>query len=95
MGRSRAQDGHQAADWQTDPGDKAALVSFLHGIRSRIGQGGNWDRTALNEAAAFMAQRGPPQKGGPKTADSIRTQFAAVRLPIVHFFCIILTPFYS
>ena len=92
MGRSRGQD---AADWQADPGDKAALVGFFHGIRSRIGQGGNWDKTALNEAAAFMAQRGPPKKGRPKTAESIRTQFASVRFPVVRFFCSILTPFHS
>src|ERR1700761_6334489 len=71
-GRGRRQD---AADWQADPGDKAALVSFFHGIRSRIGQGIP-DKTALNEAAAFMAQHRPPRKGGPKTAESIRTQFA-------------------
>ncbi|KAJ7199696.1 hypothetical protein GGX14DRAFT_401297 [Mycena pura] len=55
-----------AADWKADPEDKVALVSFLHGIRSRIGQGGNWDKTALNKAATFMAQRGPSKKGRPK-----------------------------
>ena len=92
MGRGRGQD---AADWKADPEDKVALVSFFYGIRSRIGQGGNWDKTALNEAAAFMARRGPPKKGGPKTAEAIRSQFAAVRPPIVDFSCRILTPFYS
>ena len=68
------------ADWQADPEDKPALVSFFNSIRSRIGEGGSWAKQELNEAAAHMAQRGEPLKGGPKTAASIRSQWPSVRV---------------
>jgi hypothetical protein len=68
----------ESADWIADPGDKPALVDFFYSIRGRLGQGGDWDRTALNEAASHMASRGAPKKGGPKTADSIKSQWTSV-----------------
>ncbi|KAJ6480215.1 hypothetical protein C8R45DRAFT_933147 [Mycena sanguinolenta] len=60
-------------DWVSDPRDKVALIGFFKSIQSRIGQGGSWDATALEEAAKFMAARGPPSKGAPKTVASIRS----------------------
>ncbi|KAJ7824572.1 hypothetical protein B0H13DRAFT_2373477 [Mycena leptocephala] len=59
-------------DWVADPEDKRALLGFFQSIQSRIGDGGSWDATCLQEAEAFMAARGPPAKGAPKTAASIR-----------------------
>ncbi|KAJ7843190.1 hypothetical protein B0H14DRAFT_3456293 [Mycena olivaceomarginata] len=60
-----------AANWMADPEDIPNLLKFLHAQRSRCGEGGNWDKTVLNEAAAHMLKLGPPAKGGPKTANSI------------------------
>ncbi|KAF7348856.1 hypothetical protein MVEN_01405700 [Mycena venus] len=68
------------ADWLTDPEDKPVLVDFFHSIKSRIGEGGNWDKTALNDAATYMASRGAPKKGGPKTAQSIKSQWGTLKL---------------
>ncbi|KAJ7788570.1 hypothetical protein B0H14DRAFT_3892344 [Mycena olivaceomarginata] len=62
-----------AANWTANPEDLANLLSFLNAQRSRVGEGGNWDKTVLNEAAAHMASLGPPAKGGPKTAAAIAT----------------------
>ncbi|KAJ7939255.1 hypothetical protein B0H13DRAFT_2532640 [Mycena leptocephala] len=68
-----------SADWIFDPQDVPNLVSFFHGQRSRIGQGGNWDKTVLNEAAAHMAGLGPPKAGGPKTTSSCNTKWKQLR----------------
>jgi hypothetical protein len=61
-----------ACDWVTDPEDKQALLGFFQSIQSRIGDGGGWDVTCLQEAEVFMAGHGPPAKGAPKTAASIK-----------------------
>ncbi|KAJ7044343.1 hypothetical protein C8F04DRAFT_1070197 [Mycena alexandri] len=66
-------------DWVTDPNDKGALVGFFHSIKHRIGEGGSWDVTCLQEAEAFMAAWGPPQKGAPKTVASIRGVWASIK----------------
>jgi hypothetical protein len=67
-----------AANWTANPEDLANLLAFLNVQRSRVGEGGNWDRTVLNEAAAHMASLGPPAKGGPKTAAAIATKWGQV-----------------
>ncbi|KAJ7826810.1 hypothetical protein B0H14DRAFT_3722202 [Mycena olivaceomarginata] len=61
------------ANWVADPQDITNLLLFFQEQRSRVGEGGNWDKTVLNEAAVYMANLGPPVKGGPKTASSIAT----------------------
>ncbi|KAJ7715482.1 hypothetical protein B0H16DRAFT_869997 [Mycena metata] len=76
MGRSA---NTPSCDWVTDPDDKSALVGFFHSIKHRIGEGGSWDATCLQEAEAFMAARGPPQKGAPKTVASIRGVWASMK----------------
>ncbi|KAJ7699805.1 hypothetical protein B0H14DRAFT_3904480 [Mycena olivaceomarginata] len=68
-----------AANWTANPEDLANLLSFLNVQRSRVGEGGNWDKTVLNEAAAHMASLGPPAKGGPKTAAAIATKWGQIR----------------
>ncbi|KAJ7752290.1 hypothetical protein B0H16DRAFT_1837358 [Mycena metata] len=68
-----------SCDWITNTGDKTNLVDFFHGIKSRIGQGGSWDATCLQEAAEFMQLLGPPAKGAPKTAASIRGVWAQIK----------------
>ncbi|KAJ6610274.1 hypothetical protein B0H10DRAFT_1953980 [Mycena sp. CBHHK59/15] len=40
-----------------------------------VGDGGNFDKTVMNEAAVYMAKNWPPQAGGPKTANSIMTKW--------------------
>ncbi|KAJ7908532.1 hypothetical protein B0H13DRAFT_2331302 [Mycena leptocephala] len=67
------------ADWTTNPEDLTHLIDFLYEQRSRIGDGGNWDKTVRNEAAAHMASNWPPKKGGPKTANSIVTKWKGMR----------------
>ncbi|KAJ6535881.1 hypothetical protein B0H10DRAFT_2204336 [Mycena sp. CBHHK59/15] len=71
--------GSLPCDWVTDPNDKIALVAFFKTIASRIGEGGSWDKTCLQEAAQAMADRGPPLKGAPKTADSIKGIWAGMK----------------
>ncbi|KAJ7723656.1 hypothetical protein B0H16DRAFT_1786885 [Mycena metata] len=61
-----------SCDWVTDPDAKSGPVGFFHSIKHHIGEGGSWDVMCLQEAEAFMAARGPPQKGAPKTVASIR-----------------------
>ncbi|KAK6984453.1 hypothetical protein R3P38DRAFT_3332815 [Favolaschia claudopus] len=68
-----------AANWTANPADLTNLLQCLWEKRSRIGDGGNWDQTVLNEAAVYMASLGPPEKGGPKTANSIDGKWKAVR----------------
>ncbi|KAJ7107589.1 hypothetical protein C8R44DRAFT_744760 [Mycena epipterygia] len=68
-----------SADWTINPEDLTHLLDFLYKQRSRIGDGGNWDKTVMNEPAAHMASNWPPKKGGPKTADSIVTKWKATR----------------
>ncbi|KAJ7261095.1 hypothetical protein C8J57DRAFT_1719857 [Mycena rebaudengoi] len=67
------------ANWVSHPEDITHLLNFFYNQRSRIGEGGNWDKTVYNEAAAHMAENHPPKKGGPKTADSIMTKWKALR----------------
>ncbi|KAJ7231238.1 hypothetical protein C8J57DRAFT_1251316 [Mycena rebaudengoi] len=68
-----------AANWTTNPEDITNLLAFFHRQRSRVGEGGNWDKTVLNEAATYMAGLGPPAKGGPKTAAAIATKWGQIR----------------
>ncbi|KAJ7156759.1 hypothetical protein C8R46DRAFT_1040629 [Mycena filopes] len=65
-------DNTPTCDWVSDPEDKVALAGFFLSIKSRIGHGGSWDATCLQEAENFMVARGPPAKGAPKTAASIK-----------------------
>ncbi|KAJ7804320.1 hypothetical protein B0H14DRAFT_2612422 [Mycena olivaceomarginata] len=55
-----------AANWMADPEDIPNLLKFLHVQRSRCGEGGNRDKTVLNEAAAHMHKLGPPSKVDPR-----------------------------
>ncbi|KAJ7446166.1 hypothetical protein B0H11DRAFT_2248994 [Mycena galericulata] len=68
-----------AANWTTHPEDLAHALQFLHDQRSRVGNGGNFDKTVFNEAAKHMADKWPPQAGGPKTADSIMGKWKEAR----------------
>ncbi|KAJ7773718.1 hypothetical protein DFH07DRAFT_990330 [Mycena maculata] len=67
------------ADWTSHPEDLTHALQFLHEQRSRIGDGGNFDKTVFNEAAAYMAEKWPPKSGGAKTEKSIRTKWKAAR----------------
>ncbi|KAJ6631073.1 hypothetical protein B0H10DRAFT_2207457 [Mycena sp. CBHHK59/15] len=58
----------ESADWTTNPEDLTHLLEILHDKKGRIGDGGNFDKTAMNETAVKMATKWPPKKGGPKTA---------------------------
>ncbi|KAJ7182313.1 hypothetical protein C8R43DRAFT_940469 [Mycena crocata] len=69
-----------SADWTTNPEDVTHVLDFLHKQRSRVGQGGNFDKTVFNEAAEYMAREWPPKKGGPKTASAIMSKYKAVRV---------------
>ncbi|KAJ7024234.1 hypothetical protein C8F04DRAFT_1192653 [Mycena alexandri] len=69
----------EACDWTFDPTDKTALVVYFKTIKDKIGQGGSWDQTSLESAAAHMAERGPPLKGAPKTANSIKGVWAGMK----------------
>ncbi|KAJ7675185.1 hypothetical protein B0H17DRAFT_1207822 [Mycena rosella] len=73
--------GKGSADWETYPEDLTHLLDFLYEQWSRIGDGGNWDKTVMNEAAAHMASNWPPKKGGPKTANSIATKWKGKAYP--------------
>ncbi|KAJ6622359.1 hypothetical protein B0H10DRAFT_1944740 [Mycena sp. CBHHK59/15] len=61
----------EPADWALNPEDLPHLLDFLHEQWSHVGDGGNFDKTVMNEAAARMASK----KGGPKTAGSIATKW--------------------
>ncbi|KAJ6608120.1 hypothetical protein B0H10DRAFT_1816509, partial [Mycena sp. CBHHK59/15] len=67
------------ANWVADPLDVEHLVDFLYERRSRVGQGGNFDDTVMNEAAVHMASFGPPKKGDVKTAASCAAKWIALR----------------
>ncbi|KAJ7721394.1 hypothetical protein B0H16DRAFT_1791545 [Mycena metata] len=71
--------GGQPCDWTTDPNDKIALVAYFKTIKDKIGQGGSWDQTCLESAAAHMVARGPPAKGAPKNANSIKGIWAGMK----------------
>ncbi|KAJ7039986.1 hypothetical protein C8F04DRAFT_1178338 [Mycena alexandri] len=71
--------GQFAADWVSNPEDTTHVLAFFHARISRLGEGGNPDKTLYNEAAAHMASQWPPKKGGPKTAKSIETKWKALR----------------
>ncbi|KAJ7163342.1 hypothetical protein C8R46DRAFT_1222108 [Mycena filopes] len=64
--------GGSSCDWTFDPTDKPALVAYFKTIKDKIGHGGSWDQTGLEMAATHMATRGPPLKGAPKNANSIK-----------------------
>ncbi|KAJ7036751.1 hypothetical protein C8F04DRAFT_464708 [Mycena alexandri] len=68
-----------AADWVSNPDDVTNVLKFLHERRSRMGDGGNFDKTVYNEAAVYMASLGPPKKGGAKTAKAIETKWRGLR----------------
>ncbi|KAK7015368.1 hypothetical protein R3P38DRAFT_2543759, partial [Favolaschia claudopus] len=68
-----------AANWTADPKDITNLLAFFHSVRSRIGDGGNWDKTVLKEAEVHMAGLGAPVKGGPKVWTAIRNKWKDVR----------------
>ncbi len=72
--------GKGSADWTANPEDLTHLLDFLYEQRSHISDGGNWDKTVMNEAAAHMASNWLPKKGGPKTANSIAIKWRAVHL---------------
>ncbi|KAJ6601683.1 hypothetical protein B0H10DRAFT_2196129 [Mycena sp. CBHHK59/15] len=69
----------EPADWASNPEDLTHVLDFLHEQRSRVGDGGNFDKTVMNEAAAHMASNWPPKKGGPKTAGSTATKWKVMR----------------
>jgi hypothetical protein len=71
--------GGHACDWTSDPNDKIALIAFFKTIKEKIGQGGSWDQPCLELAAAHMVARGPPGKGAPKNANSVKGIWASVR----------------
>ncbi|KAJ6496156.1 hypothetical protein C8R45DRAFT_1131996 [Mycena sanguinolenta] len=71
--------GGEAADWTSDPSETTKLVNYFHAQRSRFGNGGNPDKALLNDAATHLASFGRPKRGGPKTASSIATRWAALR----------------
>ncbi|KAJ6489752.1 hypothetical protein C8R45DRAFT_929069 [Mycena sanguinolenta] len=64
--------GGQACDWTSDPNDKIVLIAHFKTIKDKIGQGGSWDQTCLESAAAHLVSRGPPVKGAPKNANSVK-----------------------
>ncbi|KAJ7756800.1 hypothetical protein DFH07DRAFT_1026958 [Mycena maculata] len=66
-----------AADWTSHPEDLTHALQFFHEQRSRIGDGGNFNKTVFNEAAAYMAEKWPPKSGREKTEKSIRTKWKA------------------
>ncbi|KAJ7814663.1 hypothetical protein B0H14DRAFT_3747050 [Mycena olivaceomarginata] len=71
--------GGQPCDWTADPGDKIALVVYFKTIKDKIGQGGSWDQPSLESAATHMVSRGPPAKGAPKNASSVKGVWAGMK----------------
>ncbi|KAJ7249645.1 hypothetical protein C8J57DRAFT_1723835 [Mycena rebaudengoi] len=57
-------------DWVANPADKTELITYFKTIKEKIGQGGSWDETCLEMAAAHMRSLGPPLKGAPKNMKS-------------------------
>lgn len=72
--------GPNNADW-SNPEATRALVAFFHmdENRAKLGQGGNPTAAGLNDCAAYLEKNVVVQKGGPKTAKSIATQWKKVR----------------
>ncbi|KAJ7857288.1 hypothetical protein B0H14DRAFT_3135849 [Mycena olivaceomarginata] len=66
-------------DWTADPGDKIALVAYFKTIKDKIGQGGSWDQPSFESTAAHMVSRGPPAKGAPKNASSVKGVWAGMK----------------
>ncbi|KAJ7668051.1 hypothetical protein B0H17DRAFT_1142615 [Mycena rosella] len=64
-----------AANWTAHPENLTHAFQFLFDQKSRVGNDGNFDKTVFNEAAKHMAEKYPPQTGGPKTADSIMNKW--------------------
>lgn len=73
-----------SANWTANPEDLTIALQFLHSQKSRVGEGGNFDKTVFSEAAVYMAKECPPKKGGAKTAGSIAEKWKAVRGPASH-----------
>ncbi|KAJ7318485.1 hypothetical protein DFH08DRAFT_942564 [Mycena albidolilacea] len=71
--------GGQPCDWTADPGNRTALVAYFKTIKDKIGQGGSWDQPSLESAAAHMVSRGPPAKGAPKNASSVKGVWAGMK----------------
>ncbi|KAK7441568.1 hypothetical protein VKT23_016560 [Stygiomarasmius scandens] len=67
----------KAASWSDS--DKKVLVTYLHGCRAQLGEGGNWTKTTLNNAVVHLAANTTPERGGPKTLGAIRTQWSALK----------------
>ncbi|KAJ7814456.1 hypothetical protein B0H13DRAFT_1924843 [Mycena leptocephala] len=74
--------GGDAADWTSDTKDVTNLIRYFHTQRGRFGDGGNPDKTLLNDAAAHLSSLGPPKHGGPKTPDSITARWNPTKKPI-------------
>ncbi|KAK7026615.1 hypothetical protein R3P38DRAFT_2777480 [Favolaschia claudopus] len=74
-----------AANWTADPKDITNLLSFFHSQRSRIGDGGNWDKAVLKEAEMHMAGLAAPVKGGPKVWTAICTKWKDLHKLHEHF----------
>ncbi|KAJ6613921.1 hypothetical protein B0H10DRAFT_2221765 [Mycena sp. CBHHK59/15] len=68
-----------SCDWTTEPSDKIVLVTFFASIKDQIREGGSWDQTALEAAAKHMVAHGPPMKGAPKNANSIKGVWAGMK----------------
>ncbi|KAJ6630934.1 hypothetical protein B0H10DRAFT_1938527 [Mycena sp. CBHHK59/15] len=51
-----------AANWTAHPEDLTHALQFLLDQKSRVGNGGNFDKTVFNEAAKHMADKWPPVK---------------------------------
>ncbi|KAJ7758197.1 hypothetical protein DFH07DRAFT_772662 [Mycena maculata] len=67
----------ESADWTTNPEDLTHLLEILHDKEGRIGDGGNFDKSVMNETAVEMATKWPPKKGGPQTAKACTTKWKA------------------
>ncbi|KAJ6619580.1 hypothetical protein B0H10DRAFT_1946634 [Mycena sp. CBHHK59/15] len=65
------------ADLTTHPEDFTHALQFLHDQKSRVSDGGKFDKKVMNEAAVYMAENWPPRAGGPNMANSIMTKWKA------------------
>ncbi|KAJ6460297.1 hypothetical protein C8R45DRAFT_941853 [Mycena sanguinolenta] len=65
--------------WTSDPNDKIALVAYFKTIKHKIGQGGSWDQMCLESAAVHLVSHGPPAKGAPKNASSVKGVWAGMK----------------
>ncbi|THV00664.1 hypothetical protein K435DRAFT_794001 [Dendrothele bispora CBS 962.96] len=73
-----ARDHSQDAKWSDL--NLAHLVDFFHENRFSMGEGGNPKKALLTAAAEYMKEKVPvPDKGGPKTPNSIRHKFTKLK----------------